>query len=128
MIEKAVKALRKIRASKHEANKSSNRSPEWDKVRDKHIEEHGVCEACGSTKHLQVHHVKPFHLHPELELDPSNFITLCMDENDCHLLIGHGDSFKAFNPNVREDAAKFMTASANDRKLIVESAKKNRLV
>jgi hypothetical protein len=76
---------------------------------------------------MQVHHVKPFHLHPELELEESNLISLCMGDNECHLFIGHGDSFKCYNPNVREDAAKFMTSSAKERKLIVEAAKKNRL-
>ena len=128
MIEKAQKALRKKRAALHEAKKSSERSPLWDNVRNKFLKKNNACAACGTKKELQVHHVKPFHLHPELELEPTNLITLCMDEHDCHVNIGHGDSFKAYNPNVREDAAKFLTASSDDRKLIVESAKKNRLV
>jgi hypothetical protein len=48
--------------------------------------------------------MKPFHLHPELELDPKNLITLCMSRKECHLQIGHGDDFKAYNPNVETDA------------------------
>jgi hypothetical protein len=54
---------------------------------------------------LNVHHVLPFHLKPELELDPSNLITLCssLDKN-CHLDIGHGDNFRAYNASVREYA------------------------
>jgi 5-methylcytosine-specific restriction endonuclease McrA len=128
MLEQAQKALRKKRSIEREVKKETTRSPRWPAARDKYLKKVGKCEACGSTVDLQVHHVKPFHLHPDLELDPTNFISLCMDTNECHLNIGHGDSFKAYNPNVREDAAKFLTASSDDRKLIVESAKKNRLV
>jgi hypothetical protein len=76
---------------------------------------------------LQVHHVKPFHLLPELELDESNLISLCMGPNECHLFIGHGDSFRCYNPNVREDAEKFMKASFDDRKKIIGEARKARL-
>ena len=46
-------------------------------------------------------------MHPELELDPNNLITLCMGENSCHLDIGHGGSFRAYNQDVLDDAEKF---------------------
>jgi 5-methylcytosine-specific restriction endonuclease McrA len=53
---------------------------------------------------LNVHHKKPFHLFPQLELEPTNLITLCMESGkDCHIKLGHGDNFKAYNPNVEED-------------------------
>ena len=53
---------------------------------------------------MNVHHKKPFHLFPELELESTNLITLCMDgDKDCHIKLGHGGSFKAYNPNVEED-------------------------
>jgi hypothetical protein len=29
-----------------------------------------------------------------------------MSENECHIRIGHGDDFKAFNPKVREHAVR----------------------
>lgn len=52
--------------------------------------------------------IHPFHLHPELELDPTNFITLCEngDKNiNCHLIFGHFGSFKdGYNEGVVEDA------------------------
>jgi predicted HNH restriction endonuclease len=51
-----------------------------------------------------VHHKRPVHLFPELELDPANLITLCEPQN-CHYLIGHCLSWKAYNPSVEEDAA-----------------------
>jgi hypothetical protein len=85
---------------------TAKRSPHWPTVEHKYLKEHPTCAACGTTLKVQVHHKKPFHLHPELELDPNNLISLCMDgDKDCHLRVGHGDSFKAYNPNVVEDAA-----------------------
>ena len=84
------------------------RSPEWPKVRAKHLRTHPVCEACGGKKDLQVHHVTPFHVDPKLELDQSNLITLCgPGHRNHHLDIGHGGSFTCRNPNVREDAERF---------------------
>lgn len=53
------------------------RSSKWDKVRDDFIKLNPSCAVCGSTKNLQVHHKKPFHLFPELELDVNNLVTLC---------------------------------------------------
>lgn len=109
-----------------EHGKATDRSPHWPSVEHKFKKTQPVCEACGSTKLIQVHHVKPFHLHPELELDPSNLISLCMGPNECHLRIGHGDDFKSYNPNVREDAdaVKANTAVLPD---IVTKAKTARL-
>jgi 5-methylcytosine-specific restriction endonuclease McrA len=78
------------------------RSPHWPAVEHAHLKEQPVCACCGSDKKLNVHHKKPFHLFPELELEPTNLITLCMDK-ECHLLLGHGDNFKDYNPNVEED-------------------------
>ncbi len=77
------------------------RSPEWPKVERAYRKLHPTCECCGSKLRLNVHHKKPFHLYPDLELDPTNLITLCMDpKKECHLKIGHGDDFKDYNPNV----------------------------
>ena len=84
-------------------------------------------EACGSSKNLNVHHCKPFHLDPALELDPANLITLCMDTKECHLHIGHGGSFKQYNPNVRKDAAEAL-AHPNKFDALVKEAFANRLV
>lgn len=86
---------------------SKERSPHWPTVEHRHRKLHPVCEACGGTMHLNVHHKKPFHLYPELELEPTNLITLCMDgDKDCHIKLGHGGNFKAYNPNVEEDVAR----------------------
>lgn len=85
------------------------RSSQWTKVRNAYLSKHRRCAACGRTDNLNVHHIKPFHLYPELELDEKNFITLCIDH---HFHLGHrcnsgGSNWaRCFNPNVREDAAK----------------------
>jgi 5-methylcytosine-specific restriction endonuclease McrA len=87
------------------------RSPHWPTVQHKHLKKFPTCAACGGGLNLNVHHKKPFHLFPELELEPTNLITLCMDgEKDCHIKLGHGSNFKAYNPNVVEDVA---TVKAN---------------
>ena len=102
------------------------RSSHWPVVERAHLKEQPVCVACGSSEKLNVHHMKPFHLFPELELEPTNLITLCMSDNHCHILLGHGDNFKAYNPNVKEDVDKVHS----NIKLLTETAeeaKKNRL-
>lgn len=82
------------------------RSPEWPKVRRAYLKANPTCAACGSRLFREVHHVEPFHLHPELELDPANLITLCeMPFRNHHLKVGHLGNWKNWNPNVRADAA-----------------------
>lgn len=71
------------------------------------IEENPECVVCGCKKKLSVHHKKPFHLYPELELEVDNLVTLCESEKhgvNCHLLFGHLGNFKNYNTNVTEDA------------------------
>lgn len=84
-----------------------------------------VCAGCGTRVHLQVHHIQPFHLHPELELDEKNLLVLCMDVPECHLRIGHGDNFKAWNPVVEAHALASRTDPAK-RKTIWAEAKRVR--
>lgn len=126
MFQKLKKSLKKLNSKLREKKKSHLRSPKWDDVRNMHLALHGECAACGSTEELQVHHVEPFHLHPDLELKLENLITLCMSDFDCHLEIGHGGSFRAYNPNVVADAARFRSSSAEDRSKILIEVKANR--
>lgn len=84
-----------------------HRSPEWPRIRSEFLSLHPICSICESSKKVEVHHIRPFHLHPELELDPTNFISLCeSNENghDCHLGFGHLGNFKSFNTSIREDS------------------------
>lgn len=123
MLQFLKKTALKLGSNIRELQKSHLRSPHWSALRDQHLKEHGECAACGSKNHLQVHHIKPFHLQPELELDPDNLVTLCMDEWDCHLAIGHGGSFHTYNPHVMEDAYRFHHASGNRTEIIAEAKK-----
>jgi len=82
------------------------RSPKWKNVRKEHIENNPYCIACGRDKGLEVHHIKPVHLFPELELDPSNLVTLCADP--CHLLFGHLMHFKSWNSTVIQDSSNYL--------------------
>jgi 5-methylcytosine-specific restriction endonuclease McrA len=79
-----------------------------------HLLREPACVACGHRgKHLQVHHIKPFHLHPQLELDPNNLITLCQAPGrEHHLLLGHLDAWESYNENVRHDARHYYDKSA----------------
>lgn len=81
------------------------RSNQWSTVRKHHLEKEGWCRYCGGTKHLEVHHIEPFHINPSKELDEQNLITLCENiGKDCHLKIGHLGNWKKFNPNVKKEA------------------------
>jgi len=87
---------------------STKRSNHWPTIRKHHIEHNPTCAVCGYTEKLEVHHIQQFHLYPELELEPSNLITMCESKSYgiiCHLLIGHNGSYRNINPNVVEDAA-----------------------
>lgn len=126
MFRSLKKSLKKLKSKIRETKKSHLRSPKWDDVRNMHLALHGACAACGSVEELQVHHIAPFHLYPELELKLENLITLCMSDLDCHLEIGHGGSFRAYNPNVVADAARFKVSSTKARETILSEAKENR--
>lgn len=90
------------------------RSSHWQSVRNEFVKLHPRCEACGSNLDLNVHHIKPFHENPELELDTDNLITLCREH---HFRIGHDPdgpwgwrrpSWSLSNPDVREHSKKVL--------------------
>lgn len=89
---------------------SGARSGRWPRVRAEHLKREPRCQACGGVASLEVHHVVPVHVavatgRPELELDPTNLITLCADP--CHLVHGHLMSWQRWAPSVREDVAAY---------------------
>jgi 5-methylcytosine-specific restriction protein A len=90
------------------ASLGQKRSSHWPTVRKHHLKENPTCAVCGDTSKLEVHHIKPFHTHPELELEPTNLITMCESKSYgiiCHLYYGHLGNYKNINPNVVRDAA-----------------------
>jgi len=90
--------------------KRCGRSNGWAKVRAKKIDKTPYCEACGKEIkflkrfRLQVHHIKPVHLFPSLELVETNLVCLCSNQK-CHHDKGHLGDWKSYNPEVREDCA-----------------------
>lgn len=82
----------------------SKRSAQWPTVREAHLKVQPVCQCCMEKDNLQVHHLRPFHIHPELELDPNNLTTLCEHPSrNCHILFGHLRNFKSYNPDCETD-------------------------
>lgn len=82
------------------------RSKLWPAVRKNWLKKQPLCQVCSRTTKLEVHHIIPFHIQPELELDPTNFITLCENESACcHYIVGHcALSWLKYDPNVIHDA------------------------
>lgn len=89
------------------------RSSQWPSVRAKYLRSHPTCEACNAKDDLNVHHIKPYHLYPELELVTSNLITLCRTH---HFLVGHDPdgsgpkkpNWSEANLNARADAKRLL--------------------
>ena len=86
----------------------AKRSSGWSKVRKAHLDLFPTCAVCGGKEKLEVHHLKSFHEHPELEEDMTNLITLCESGHNginCHLFCGHRGSFQSINETAVDDAA-----------------------
>lgn len=88
-------------------NALRRRASEWPRLRNWYLSKNPKCAACGSTENLEVHHLVPYAVAPELELSVSNLMTLCESKKlgfSCHLVIGHHGNFKLANKWAREDA------------------------
>lgn len=97
---------------KGKAPKGARRHKDWRKVRNSYIKKQPTCELCGGTKRLQVHHIIPFWLAPELELDFNNLMTLCMSGRKgvkCHLLFGHHGDWQDINIHCENDVRRWRT-------------------
>lgn len=84
------------------------RSSRWPSVRKAHLKLEPACRACGGTSKLEVHHIAAFSDRPDLELDPSNLVTLCESPtHNCHLIWGHFLNWRLINPDVVTDSAAY---------------------
>jgi len=110
-----------------EQQKKDLRSPLWSKVQRDWLRVHNTCAATGRKGRgamLEVHHIKPYATHPELELADGtgryckikdkngkyicNLITLSDNPKaPAHRFVGHLGDYAApeGNPHVVEDAA-----------------------
>lgn len=84
------------------------RSGKWPTLRKKFLKGKS-CAVCGGKKKLEAHHIKPFHLYPEGELEISNLIALCENSKilNCHFFAGHLGSYRSYNLLVIQDAAEW---------------------
>jgi len=125
-----MKIISSIKSFFREKSKDKTRSPHWKKKREEFLKTHSSCAACGSKTLLQVHHKKPFHLDASLELDDDNLITLCAGLSECHLMIGHGDCWTTYNPDVELDAARYYiccsSKNSEQKKKILQEVKEKR--
>ena len=92
-------------------DKLYGRSSQWRKVRTEHLESNPTCAACGRKDDLDVHHIVPYHVDPNRELDPTNLITLCGKR--CHFVFGHLMDWKSWNENVVRDSTLYLLAKTN---------------
>jgi 5-methylcytosine-specific restriction enzyme A len=92
-------------------DKMYGRSSQWRKVRAEHLKKHPTCAACGRKEGLEVHHIVPYHISPERELDPTNLITLC--GKYCHFVFGHFMDWKSWNDEVIQDCEDYAEAKAH---------------
>jgi 5-methylcytosine-specific restriction protein A len=85
------------------------RSGRWKTVRAEHLKDNPACAVCGSKKLLNVHHIVPFHIDPDKELDRTNLITLCESPSmNHHLMLGHLGNWSSWNVDVVADAAAWL--------------------
>lgn len=80
----------------------NRRSPWWRTLARCFLLKHTSCAGCGTDnrKNLQVHHKKPYHLHPELELDETNLVAVC---KYCHFVICHRNNWSFYVPDIDEE-------------------------
>lgn len=83
------------------APKGARRSPHWSAYRKHFMQQHPECASC-LRKSEEAHHIVPFHVAPDLELNPTNLIAMC---RRCHLFVGHLGSWRRVNFSVAMDAA-----------------------
>ena len=85
------------------------RSSKWPSLRKAFLFNNSECAACGCKEFLEVHHIKPFHSNPELELEETNLMVLCdkPGPDNCHIVLGHWGNYKKINEDVVKDAAEF---------------------
>lgn len=100
---------RLLDAAQGKAPLSAKRSSAWPAARRAHLEKHPSCAVCGSLEKLEVHHIRPFHIRPDLELASTNLVTLCESRGyaNCHLFFGHLGNYKSFNVDVLSDAGQW---------------------
>jgi 5-methylcytosine-specific restriction endonuclease McrA len=92
----------------------ASRSSKWSSVRKDFLKKNPKCSACGKTNDIEVHHIVPVHINPELELNQENLIALC--GKNCHIIFGHLMDFRSWNKDVIEDCKVYYNKVQNKPK------------
>lgn len=87
-----------------------------------------ACARCGGKDKVQCHHIEPFHLHHywpsrfpiDREMDPANWLPLCMGDWRCHLEAGHAGDFSMWVPDVAANCLAEAKRIADARKRLKE--------
>ena len=70
----------------------------WQATRKKYLEFMGrKCRCCGYEKNIEVHHILPRHVRPDLTLEINNLIALC---KHCHFHVGHLNNYHNYNETI----------------------------
>ncbi len=89
---------------REEVLKRLTRSSKWPSFIKKIKKEVGRCAVCAKRKGLEGHHIRPFHIYPDLELNPDNITILCRRH---HFILGHLEYWKSYNPQMAETISYF---------------------
>lgn len=81
------------------------RNPGWESFRREIIKGQPACEASGVAWELEVHHLLPVHLRPDLEMVRDNCMVLT---RTLHFWLGHYGNWASYNPRARKEAATFL--------------------
>lgn len=80
------------------------RSTKWPYLRRKWLKLHPLCAFCSSKVSIQVHHIIPVHVSPELELNENNLMSLCeSSKRQCHFIFGHLYDWLNYNKDIKLD-------------------------
>lgn len=60
---------------------------------------HLTCEWCLQKEKLEIHHIQPVHVFPELAADTNNLVALC---DACHLVVGHARNNQLWVSNLKD--------------------------
>lgn len=94
----------KSRSVENAKTGGESRSPQWPTVRRKFLEGK-VCAACGGTEQLEAHHLVPFSVDRNRELNPENLLALCEHPARlCHFRVGHRYRWASYSRHATEDA------------------------
>lgn len=83
----------------------ARRSSKWPAFLKSFLKKHPACRGCKTSHRVTAHHIIPFHLRPDLELDETNLVTVCQY---CHFTFGHLNDWCSHNPTVLEDLSNHM--------------------